>query len=453
MAAYDFYSPWFGAAIVNSDGSRFPLWSNAWGGASVRPSDVPEDVPALSYVTDASLEITLGEVPTMSVTLNPPFREGIAFLDSELIEWGASTLELQFGYTGGQSIRSPVYSGIMLQPAISIGAEITITLNAHGTGGFSALRQQGSRTADAGETRRNLIRRIIRGPGQGRDLELDFSDADADDGNRQALDESVQYSQGSKSDWLAAWELTRAADCNMLLVGNTIRVLSTRRRLTADPTRTLRLYDFPKGQLGPSEQGTGGEFPILSFGSNTMAVYLPGAIRATVMRDVSDETRQPVERVMTDASEAHPRTGQGVVEPPETTAMPGLDTGTGDGGEQFPGDPEDPEAARTVSAMRSDYTSMGIQAEIGTVGIPDILPGEVVRVLGVGRRVSGNYAVFKISHSLGSGGFETKLEGRSNVGQLMAGRPGVGPTGRDAEPPPDDTIEVLAQEEFDPNSI
>ena len=70
----------------------------------------------------------------------------------------------------------------------------------------------------------------------------------------------------------------------------------------------------------------------------------------------------------------------------------------------------------------------GIQCEIETVGIPDIIPAEVVTVYGVGKRYSDkNYYVSKVIHSVGGGGFTTRLTLISNIGAELTGQAATGP--------------------------
>ena len=137
MGKYDFSGPYVSAVIINPDGSRYPLWTNQQRGSSSRSEDAPPSMPFLSNVT---VEINQGYVPTISAELEPTFREGIEFLDTAF-EWGQSQLEVQLGYVGGVS-GGPIlstYTGTMLKPDVQIGEDIRITLNAQGVGGFSAV--------------------------------------------------------------------------------------------------------------------------------------------------------------------------------------------------------------------------------------------------------------------------------------------------------------------------
>jgi hypothetical protein len=60
--------------------------------------------------------------------------------------------------------------------------------------------------------------------------------------------------------------------------------------------------------------------------------------------------------------------------------------------------------------FRRAKDSSGIVLEVETLGMPEILPSNVVDVTGMGKRFDSKYTVFSVTHSLGSAGSSTKLE-------------------------------------------
>ncbi|WP_457644545.1 phage late control D family protein [Persephonella sp.] len=56
-----------------------------------------------------------------------------------------------------------------------------------------------------------------------------------------------------------------------------------------------------------------------------------------------------------------------------------------------------------------------VKADLTSSGIPDIKPGSVVKLTGVGSKFSGNYYVEKVLHRFISGSFSTRVELRGNV--------------------------------------
>jgi len=150
-AGYDYRQPFYRATIVRPDGIRIPLWTKLDLTEDERQSIGFYYIRSLSYVKEVSINLQLAYLPIMKVSMSFPYREGIEFLNSKAIEWGYSELEIVFGYTGGSpdglslagigsaTILSPTYKGVLLQPSIDISpAEVNITLNAQGVGGFSA---------------------------------------------------------------------------------------------------------------------------------------------------------------------------------------------------------------------------------------------------------------------------------------------------------------------------
>jgi hypothetical protein len=432
VASYDFSAPYVAVRIVDAEGNTYPFWVDVSRSMDSLTSEEVIEIGSMAFLQTATVELNFSMLPKLSVNIVPDFEAGIRFLDSKLADaGGANILEVQLGYTTGTSegaVLSAVYGGLILNPEVSIGEEISITLNASGIGGYSAARQTGGRTPSEGESRRDFLTRLARGPGGSRDLEMDFSEIDdpltGDATVKAQLDAPLSYSQGGRSDWFAIWEITNAIKCWVLLVGNKVRVMSISKRLSNPPTREFYLHHYPGGLRGlvpsarQSQEASVGAYPILSFESPTNAVYLPGSLRGYVMEGVSDTSRAAVRVDVNDRSEAPTRTTDGTTTP-DPAAMPEAED-NGDGGERASGaEPSEDEELATHRAEWQASGHMGITVEIETIGIPDIIPGEIVLLRGVGRRFSEHrYGVHKVTHNIGTGGFTTSLTLVTNIGSL-----------------------------------
>lgn len=425
MAVYDFSTPWVSAIIFNPDGTSISLWTNEHQGSS---SDQEEE-NSYPWVTEASVTLpATSKVPVISVQLEPPFEDGIRFLD-ETFEWGRSTLQVKFGYTeSGEPIYTQPWRGTLLKPDINISESVTITLHAQGLGGFSAVRQRGGETPAEGEKLRDFWTRLVKGPNKQRDADIDFSEADKDPDTYALLEAAIEnYAQANKSDQQVFWDMARRAKCQFYYDNKTIRVIPVKPSIAKPPKRVFRLYHYPGGELGgiTTQQSAGSEetmvYPVLSLSAPEMAMWLPGSVRGATMREVSAESRK-VKSVEVEADE-ETSTGKGVKATTEGGELPAANPDTGQGVELMYGDPETVDALHDAQQAYRDFSNGGLQIEVESVGIPDMLPEEMVALYGAGRRFSGqNFKVFKVEHTVGSGGFSTNFEAVSNV---MTGQDGV----------------------------
>lgn len=456
MAVYDFSTPWVSAAILNPDGSSIGLWTNEQAGSTSDQSKQGGAENSYPWVTEASVTLpATDKVPVISVQLEPPFEDGIRFLD-ETFEWGRSTLQVQFGYTeNGDPIYTQPWRGTLLKPDINIGESVTITLHAQGLGGFSAVRQRGGETPAEGETLRAFWTRMVKGPNNQRDAEIDFSEADKDADTKKLLDAAIEnYAQANKSDQQVFWDMARRAKCQFFYDNKTIKVIPVKPSIVKPPKRVFRLYHYPGGQLGgiTTQQSSGSEetmvYPVLSLSAPEMAMWLPGSVRGAAMREVSADSRE-IKSVVVESDQEN-KTGTGIQGTVEGKELPAADTDTGHGVELFYGDPETVDALRDAQQAHRDFSNTGLTIEVETVGIPDLLPAEMIALYGAGRRFSGsNYKVFQVEHTVGSDGFGTNFTAVSNV---MTGQDGVAAKGgvnksKPAASPTDDANEKQAKEQ------
>lgn len=508
---YDFYSPFMEAAILvdpDDPNSRLPFWVNISDDQQQKiAASGGGDLAALCFCTGIELEIQLAHLPKIKVTLNPPYRDGINFLNSNLIEWGNSILEVRFGYSAGAPdgpVISPTFAGIILKPEVQVGQDISITLNAQGIGAFSATRQATHYNAIA-KTREEIIRDLAHGTGNiKRDLEVDLdsikanapkppqppppgvlgvlqsrssssfnavvggSDPAAQAAADQAAQEAkqlqdtlaktyqvmcvdrVNFTPSGLSDWMAIWVLVREAGCWMMQQGNTLHIFSQEERITNRARWKYVLYDYPSGIIGPRE----GVFPILSASSPTSAVYMhTNAARGLFLAGIRSNDAKVWNSSVGEGTGETPRNngdGHGTVpdnrglpagatkptETPQESAIrkaeavpePTSPNDPAQGGEQtgeggmslFPSAGETPNAAQAQA--QAEYNSvqqlMGIQLEVESLMNPEIMPGELIEIHGLGERLDANYTVFTHSITCGQGGFSSRMNCVSNTAKL-----------------------------------
>jgi len=436
VPTFDFSAPFVAARIILPSGDAYPLWTNT-GGAEIGLPAVPgqKSLQALSFLQEVQVEMNLSGLPKVSAQLSPPFEDGMKFLDSPLADGRLTNrLEVQLGYTGGTSdggaLLSPPYAVALVAPEVSIDVDVQINLKGQGLGS-QAQRQPGRITPGRGETRKNLIRRLVAGEGEGRrTLEVDFSSVpETSEAGRYLNESAAGFVQGGRSDWFALWEMAERTQCFMLIVGPRVsggasRLLWLPRvdTFSRPPTRRFRLYHYPGGRL----QGVGGlqlqagqlsevELPILSFSCNTEAVwnaltYQDVLNHGAALRSVDPDSVEPSEEIITLEQTDEPvDSGEGGQTLTATDELPDVPN-------QVPGDPDNPDAVARAEAEVRTGAAMSLQCELETIGDPTILPGDMVALSGLGRRFDNQvYRVDAVTHSIGMGGFTTNLRLQSNV--------------------------------------
>lgn len=434
----DYYNPVLKAAIVLPDGkTRFPLWTQNVNIADAVSVNLASSTGSLPFLSQVTVELQLAYLPIIKATLTPPYTDAIAFLDSKLIEWTQSTLEVQFGYVisppnepggAGVAVLSDVYSGILLKPEIELGSDVVITLTAQGVGGFGAVRAEGNVTmADC--TREDIVRRLI----------APFPTLNLDDTEVTKLQSTARaqvaewnstrlpaFSQGGETYWQAIQRILREVGLLSYLFGNTLRVIPQSFAFGSAPSKLFSFYGFPGGRIGsiqsPTVPSLDRVIPILSASSPTMALYMPAAAQGLYAQDVNSSDRSEQKQLIGDAQANPARTSKGAASVDNTNISPTADPTTGDGAQMYPGNPADEQLATQMKAEYGALTSaMGVQLNLETLGDPTILPGMVIMVTGLGKRLSTNmkYSIFKVTHTLSTSAYTLSLECVSNVGSVL----------------------------------
>jgi hypothetical protein len=466
------------AAIVTNDGTRVPLFTNTMSGstaittagaAALKLTSGKQEgsgLQSLPFLESLTIKLDMGYLPKITAVLSPPYRDGQKFLDSPLMEWGMTTLEVQFGYSSGTpqgSVLSPLFQGLVLKPDISIGTQYSITLNAMGAASYRMTVDQ--RAEHLPYTNRfDIIKAVAARVG----LEVGHQISSPEVANALFTD-TVNEFQSWRTDWAFIWQLVRDCGCWMLVNDKKLLILERNAALSARPKYTLRLFDFDKGRLGPIQ----GDFPILSISSPTTAVYLPGSTRASIVQGINSQTGAVVnDSSANDDTLAPTRVGGGGVrigleskwnavsarETMSAEMVPAVPAGfypqqqtvSEVEGAAYPGDPNFDAVFKAAKAEYAAAFTAGITLEVNTLGIPDVVPGDILAVEGVSGRFNFNYVVQSVVHTLGTGGYTSQfsmLSNSSNVFRESAAKGKVN-TSKPVEEPDKSQVSAKAMEEL-----
>ena len=432
---------------ANADGRTVELWTEP-------QQTTLTDLNALAFVSQLTVDYTFGETVKLAMVLTPPYEDALALLQSELIRFGVGRLEVEFGYTtgtstgGGATQRSMLpFSGFLQKPDVSIGKDITITLNALGVGyQLNVVGGTESRTFPNGttwaEAVRQTLQKYVMEDGNANNLDLSNLYSDISDEQKEVdeffsvpavnikhvkLDAPAPIgviTKGPRNDWWFVRETIENFGFDMVMVGNEIRVISKTSYFESQYGGDVsnRKHFVLRGSVDPTKN----MFPILSFASSQTGPWLVPGIGKMVMHDWPEIKGVDVPEVNethagTEASGAgaEGKVGQ-VVETGELIDS----VASGEviqAGANFPGSPENPEDRRKAAAAWKDMQmDNGITGEFTTIGVPGLKPGEAVQVSGFEKFGSvdpedalfnGVYGIQSVRHQIGIGGWTTSFVG------------------------------------------
>lgn len=412
------------------------------------------DLKALAFVSQLTVDYTFGETVKLAMVLTPPYEDGLALLQSELIRFGVGRLEVEFGYTtgtktGGGAITGSQlpFSGFLQKPDVSIGKDITITLNALGVGyQLNVVGGTESRTWPNGTTWAEAVeatlKKYVQEDGSANSLDIsnlysdisdeqkdsdDFFSAPVVDVKHVKIDAPAPIgviTKGPRNDWWFVRETIENFGFDMVMVGNEIRIISKTSYFESQygGDVSTRKHFVLRGNVDPTRN----MFPVLSFSSSQEGPWLVPGIGKLVMHDwpVAKGKKEP------DINETHAGTeasGAGA----EGKVGQVVDTGeivdsvaSGEviqAGANVPGDPNSSEDRRKAAGLWKDLQmSNGITGEFTTIGVPGLKPGEAVQVSGFEKFGStdpdkalfnGVYGIQSVRHQIGIGGWTTSFVG------------------------------------------
>lgn len=423
------------AAIVDSaDESRVNLWLWEEDDASNAEAFDLSDVGGLPIIQDLSIEQEEGGYYTISATLVPTFEQAIPLLESSLFEQG-NWLEVEWGYiTSDGEIKSPLYKGQLALPEIQLGGETTITLKTEAIYAFSAARQTSTREPFNDMTRLDIMEEVLKGGDPPRLLFIDYDEVEGES-LKKLTEDKISAIQGGMTDMAFARRLALECSCTLTITTkdgkDKVYLKDYETTASAKPTRLFRLMPYG-GIYQPTPEGV---YPAFTVSSSSMYVFLPAdTARGVTAPSVDEETReQKMEKLEVAAQEAEQESAEAdqfaeVNEWMQKKFGPKKSKQKKGGGApkptpQYPGRKEgaggkttmrDPNEGRNKDQAQGSLTEKSAQNTINltieSVGVPDLLPGEVVGFEGAGTRFDGNFRVMRFTHGLSSSGPNSSID-------------------------------------------
>lgn len=438
------------AAIVNSkDNSRVKLWLWDETDESNAPKFDLEGASGLAILQDVTIENDQGGYYTINATLVPTYEQSIPILESSLLE-ETNWLEVEWGYilSDGSELKSPLYKGQMGLPEVQLGSETSITLKTEATYAYSAARQTSTRQPFNGKPRMDIIQEVLLGGEPPRKLDFDLQIGNGD-AYKKMVEDKITAVQGTMSDWRFAKKLAGEASCILVLEGTTVVVRSYEEMASSKPARLFRLIPVG-GTFVLSENGV---YPAFSVSSSSMYVFSPGWLSRGVTAPTVDEDKflaeiekQALAQELEDLqSRSDPDSQYFTVEKfkahlknaPKATKQkkgggptkpspeyPGRKDGAG--GALTLRDPKEGRNRDQAEGKMAANASQGaVNLTIESIGIPDLLVGEMVGFEGAGVRFDGNYLVLTYTHGISSSGPATTLNIIKNAHFLSEDRVAV----------------------------
>jgi hypothetical protein len=429
---------------------EFDLWTDSANGSAL-PSQL-KALANLAYVSEVQIEVGMARNSRVSVTMTPPFEDALEIINSPLVQWGIGQLEVVIGYTtplngNNAALRTLTYGGLLQKPDVRIGSDITITLNALGVGyALDTANSVNGRQFPAGTSPAEAVETVLKDYTEFvlDDLWKDFGlsksqsarnsgvkhpffqapqSVKVKDSNGNDVQTPVTIEVGPRNDWWFIQEECKNYGLDLYVVGKNVQIKDRNNWYVNQPNKGVKRF-VVRGGMDPQSL----LFPILDLSSPTTAVWLSAGIGEVLQQDVPADRKGPdssgVNKVtIDDQSNPINQTGQGTVD--KTQKAFGR---TQNFGLHFPGNPETAAIEYARGEFKNQNYKKGINIEVETVGIPDLVPGEVITVLGTesassnGRGVfNGDYGVVNVIHTIGIGGYSCHFKAIGNyLPEVMA---------------------------------
>lgn len=465
----DYYGIAIEGTLALRDGKPYKLW--------VGGTDLPGALANPAWVSNITIELALGLNSKVQVTLTPPFEEGLELINSDLLEWGMGNLLVSVGYTtgSGETMTKP-FGGLIQKPDFKIGTDISVTLTALGVGYSLNLKKPiGPRKWD-NKSPAEVVLEVLKNY-----QELDISDIYSDftieqksanlrEGKHpffriptklvpegtgpQAKQkaELITIEQSTKNDWWFFTDLVRKHALDVKIINKKVTLHEPTKWRADKPVMSFIL----RGPIDSEKR----QYPILELDSPDTWIWLAVGAGKAVAADVKFQKQigifqaTPAKPTTETTTKPEPGRKQPKVKTEQieiTQGMPGGVYASEDQNAAFsyPACPEDGRDEEIKAELKNIFNQQGVILEITTIGIPDLLPGQVVTIHGTGGgsdkpKFDANYGVQWVQHQCGTAGYVTKFKainsmfphhftaGQNSATMVNAGKP-VG-SGGDGQP-------------------
>jgi len=433
--ALDFFGVYIAAKIVTikpvGGQTEFDLWTSS------TKNPLPPSLAALSnlgYVAEVQIEVGMAQNSRISLTLTPPFEDALEFINSPIIQWGVGRLHVKIGYTtgSGETI-SQEFEGLLQKPNVHIGSDITITLDALGVGySLSTAAGADGRHFDAGTTWAETIEKILSEYkdldkthlwddfnikyGQAKGAQVNHSlfkpnlSEPVEDSNGNKVQQSMAIDVGPRNDWWYLHETCRDHATDIYVEGTKVMVRNRDKWLLDQPNNGTKRF-VVRGGVDPKN----GVYPVLDLSCSSAQQWIRHGSGEVVQKDVKADKSGETEARYDDKSAQPTRLGKGTINKEDTSSGKKANVAAVIGG-----NPDQSKAAAQGNGeFKSTAYKMGLTIEVDTIGIPGLLPGEVVEVSGTensqGRGIfNGKYGIVQVTHSIGVGGYSSHYKAIGN---------------------------------------
>jgi hypothetical protein len=412
----------------------------------------PELARLRSYATKLEIRDEGGGASFATLTLEPPFADAIEIVDSRLVQWN-TVMVIEWGYLGGDGgdrVSSKRYYQTQ-QPSLQMSSlDTTITIVGVDLFGYSAMKRETRTIFEREQFKTDLdilqkfavkqsmslstlhlpddspLRADKSGAGKPASEQQQKEGATSDrfklgaqaapTAGEEKADSSMPTAvEQNESDWTFFSKIVHENRAEFFTVGTVICIVDLNYARTNGYAYRLLFFSQP-------EKDT--DIPLLSFSTKALeslffkpaskelrAVYGDPDTGETVVRAYDPQKMPDVEfdgkRTAAGKAEAD---GKTVRIDSRTQVIPNPAYQSNETGKvmSLPGGKTNrDEAAKAV--VRAAAETANTDAEATIPGVPYIVPMMLVNVVGVGKTFGGNYLVTKVTHMLGSEGYECQL--------------------------------------------